>query len=103
MPSKSFHWTDKGIKYILINVNNRNKHRVFGGDMFGFTYVRMMKRDVVKYCFSPKLYWFWVLGKKKKIHPRRSMKTALLVVRIRLFKALRYTCSSKNCNLGLRN
>ena len=79
--------------YSLINVNNRNKYRIFGGDMFGFTYVRMVKRDVVKYCFSPKLYWFWVVDKKKKrIHLRRSMKTALLVVRIRLFKALICTC-----------
>lgn len=66
MPSKSFCWTDKGIMYSLINVNNRNKYRIFGGDMFGFTYVRMVKRDVVKYCFSPKLYWFWVVDKKKK-------------------------------------
>lgn len=31
--------------YSLINVNNRNKYGIFGGDMFGFTYVRMVKRE----------------------------------------------------------
>ena len=31
--------------YSLINVNNRNKYGIFGGDMFGFTYVRMVKGE----------------------------------------------------------
>lgn len=76
--------------YSLIKVNNRNEHRIFGGDMFGFTYVRM-KRDAVKYG-SPQNYTGSGCWKKKRIHLSRNMKTALLVVRIRLFEALRYTC-----------
>lgn len=79
--------------YSLINVNNRNKYGIFGGDMFGFTYVRMVKGEWSNTA-SPQNYTgsgCWT-KKKKRIHLRRSMKTALLVVRIRLFKALICTC-----------
>lgn len=54
--------------YSLINVNNRNKYGIFGGDMFGFTYVRMVKREWSNTA-SPQNYTgsgCWTKKKKKK-------------------------------------
>ena len=90
--------------YSLINVNNRNKYGIFGGDMFGFTYVRMVKGEWSNTA-SPQNYTgsgCWTKKKKDPSQEEHENSSAGCENQIVQSTYMHVLCS-KNCNLGLRN